>query len=164
MGKSVALDVARSTPGSAKEATLPAWGGWKADSSVLFANSFATRQHFRKVSYVDANNARNNLSELLKQVKTKKHVEVQPHKLRDMLYTSASTIISAKDPDHQAIYSLVHLPVRMLTTDSVAAGVEVWSWIISQRPALLQKVVAEVAAAWQWTVHRRRGLFSSSLK
>lgn len=46
MGKGVALEIARQMPRSAREANLPNYGGWKADTASAFASAFGTRHTY----------------------------------------------------------------------------------------------------------------------
>lgn len=60
----------------------------------------------------------------------------------------------------QLLPLLVWLPVRAFTTTSISGAVECWSWLLASVPTLRLKLVAEIVAAWRWTITMRFGLFS----
>ena len=51
---------------------------------------------------------------------------------------------------------LVVLPFEVFTPAAIAAGIEVWTWVISEKP--------EYDSAWLATVRFERGVFSTSQK
>lgn len=131
---------------------------------MTFANSFATRQHYRNISESEMRTSRSNLANLARNARTGKAVHMTGPALRDLLYAVGSGIIREKTVDAEAIHHVVFLPVQMLTADAVSVGVEVWSWIIAQRPTAEHKVMAEIVTAMSWTLHKRKGVFSTSMK
>ena len=59
---------------------------------------------------------------------------------------------------------LVALPFEVFTPASVAAGIDVWTWIISEKPEYEIGVMMEITSAWLATVRFERGMFSTSQK
>ena len=46
----------------------------------------------------------------------------------------------------------------------MAAGIEVWTWVIAEKPVAEVVLISEILAAWFATVRDRKGVFSQSLK
>lgn len=59
---------------------------------------------------------------------------------------------------------LVALPFEVFTPAAIAAGIEVWTWIIAERPEFEIGVMMEINSAWLATVRFERGMFSTSQK
>ena len=66
--------------------------------------------------------------------------------------------------DHDLLHYIVSIPVQIFTAASVTSGLEAWSWIVDQRPALEYKIMTEIHVAVGWTMRRRIGLFSDTLQ
>jgi phosphatidylinositol 4-kinase len=59
---------------------------------------------------------------------------------------------------------LVALPFEVFTPAAIAAGIDVWTWIISEKPEYEIGVMMEINSAWLATVRFERGMFSTSQK
>jgi hypothetical protein len=59
---------------------------------------------------------------------------------------------------------LVALPFEAFTPTSIAAGIDVWTWVISEQPEYEIGVMMEINSAWLATVRFERGMFSTSQK
>ena len=59
---------------------------------------------------------------------------------------------------------LVALPFEVFTPASVATGIDVWTWVISEKPEYEIGVMMEINSAWLATVRFERGMFSTSQK
>jgi phosphatidylinositol 4-kinase len=59
---------------------------------------------------------------------------------------------------------LVVLPFEVFTPAAIAAGIEVWTWVISEKPEYEIGVMMEINSAWLATVRFERGMFSTSQK
>lgn len=46
----------------------------------------------------------------------------------------------------------------------MATGIEVWTWVIAEKPVVEVVLISEILAAWFSTVRERKGVFSQSLK
>ncbi|BGP13672.1 hypothetical protein JCM10213_002240 [Rhodosporidiobolus nylandii] len=165
MGKSVAIELAKTPASNGKFATLPAWGNWNADASSSFARTFASKSFFGgEASLADANPA-DVLVKLETLAKNLDHHKL-PYKLpelRDLFYRGAASLVKAPSPDFSILHLVVSLPVRLFTEASIAVGQEVWTWVADARPELEPRIVAEVLEAWAGTVEHEQGLFSHSL-
>lgn len=59
---------------------------------------------------------------------------------------------------------LVELPFEVFTPAAIAAGTDVWTWVISEKPEYETRVMMEINSAWLTTVRIERGMFSTSQK
>lgn len=174
MGRSVAFDLARSVPPTMAAHHLPAWGDWRSDLSTSFANSFAHRNFYSG----EADDLKINLSaekelpslavirsdlRAMTEQATKHPRKVKQHDLRALLYRAGAATLAAKEVDYEVLHRLVIIPVRVFTPAALAAGQEVWTWLVDSRPELEAKLMTDVITMWGWTVRRRRGLFSDSM-
>lgn len=70
--------------------------------------------------------------------------------------------------DWQCEYTLLHylvtLPFEVFTPSAIAAGIEVWTWVIAEKPVAEVVLISEILAAWFATVKDRKGVFSQCLK
>lgn len=70
--------------------------------------------------------------------------------------------------DSQCEYTLLHylviLPFEVFTPSAIAAGIEVWTWVIAEKPVVEVVLISEILASWFATVKDRKGVFSQCLK
>ena len=59
---------------------------------------------------------------------------------------------------------LVALPFEVFTPASVATGIDVWTWVVSEKPEYEIGAMMEIKSAWLATVRFERGMFSTSQK
>jgi phosphatidylinositol 4-kinase A len=59
---------------------------------------------------------------------------------------------------------MVALPFEVFTPSAIAAGIETWTWVISERPAFEIAMMAEINTAWMTSIRLERGIFSKTLK
>jgi phosphatidylinositol 4-kinase len=62
------------------------------------------------------------------------------------------------------MYYMVALPFEVFTPSAIAAGIETWTWVISERPAFEISMMAEINSAWMTSIRLERGIFSKTLK
>jgi phosphatidylinositol 4-kinase A len=58
----------------------------------------------------------------------------------------------------------VVLPVEVGTPSAISAGIEVWTWLISEKADVEVALMTEILTAWSETIKQERGMFSSALK
>lgn len=66
--------------------------------------------------------------------------------------------------DHDLIHYLVVLPFEAFTQSAVSAGIETWTWVISEKPEYEVALMSELSSAWTLTIKHERGMFSRKLK
>ncbi|KZV73387.1 atypical/PIKK/PI4K protein kinase [Peniophora sp. CONT] len=82
--------------------------------------------------------------------------------LKRMLFRCASSLITVAKCDYAFIHHLVALPFEAFTPSSISAGIEVWTWVISERPEFEISVMAELSTAWALSIKHERGIFSKT--
>jgi phosphatidylinositol 4-kinase len=179
MGKSVAIELARTSPNGSRQSELPNilahprltwldflpnWGQWRPDMSTVFASTYGTRQFsLGSVHCIDPTRPTEQLKKLVAQFANKQ--TIKPAELREALYLAGGAVLKGapKNIDYDLIHHVVNLPIRIFTLYSVTSGLEVWSWLVDKVPMLEEKVMMEINIAWAWTMRRRKGLFSDHL-
>ena len=66
--------------------------------------------------------------------------------------------------DYELMKHLVVLPFEVFTPASISTGIEVWTWVISEKPEYEIGVMMEINSAWLATVRFGKGMFSTSQK
>ena len=66
--------------------------------------------------------------------------------------------------DRDLLHSVVALPFEVFGPPAISTGIEVWTWIIGERPETEIPLIMEISIAWTATMKRRAGLFSGSMK
>ena len=98
--------------------------------------------------------------------------------LKRLLFRCAATLIAmqkvcdiiVKDPsqyfqsDYDLLHYLVALPFEVSTPSAIAAGIEVWTWVIAENPDIEVALMSELLAAWSDTIRLEKGIFSDSMK
>jgi phosphatidylinositol 4-kinase A len=56
------------------------------------------------------------------------------------------------------------LPFEASTPTATQTGIEVWTWIIAEKPELEVAIMSEILAAWSETIKHQKGIFSPTLK
>lgn len=62
------------------------------------------------------------------------------------------------------LHFLVVLPFEVSKPSAISAGIEVWTWVIAEKPDIEVALMTEVLSAWSDTIKHEKGIFSSSLK
>ncbi|KAL4067760.1 hypothetical protein J3A83DRAFT_4359655 [Scleroderma citrinum] len=83
--------------------------------------------------------------------------------LKRLLFRCATTLISLEHCEYSLLHHLVAIPFEVFTPAAIAAGIEVWTWVITEKPATEVGLMCEVMSAWFSTVRGRKGVFSQSL-
>ncbi|EFI28353.1 atypical/PIKK/PI4K protein kinase [Coprinopsis cinerea okayama7 len=107
---------------------------------------------------------RRDMSRATREIKGKKSV-LTVHDLRRLLYRGAAVLISEKEAtyDRELLHHLVLLPFTVSTPASIAAAVEVWTWLIAENPHIEVALMGELVAAWTDTIVHQRGIFGAML-
>ncbi|KAG0144911.1 hypothetical protein CROQUDRAFT_46568 [Cronartium quercuum f. sp. fusiforme G11] len=173
MGKSVALELAKTLPPTSALSHLPSWGNWKADLANDVARSFSNRMFYNgeathlaslpeeelKASRVALQDQLNDINQQVTAGQKKMSIE----DLSKVLYKAGSHVLANPKPDLDFLAHIVNIPIRVFTPLSVALGLELWTWLIDVKPEVEIKLMTDVINMWAWTLRRRKGLFSSAL-
>jgi phosphatidylinositol 4-kinase len=84
--------------------------------------------------------------------------------LKDLLFRCAAALVYGRKHDHELVHYLVALPFAVFGPLVISAGIDVWTWVIGERPELETGLVMEINAAWTVTIRKRLGLFSDSME
>ncbi|CAO1625236.1 unnamed protein product [Sympodiomycopsis kandeliae] len=191
LGKSVALDFARSIPVTSGigDAHLPSLGGWKADQSSSFIGEITSKGTYqgemtgihlaltqrlielkkdpqRGISKENLKDLKQQLADITEQLvqagNVKEAHQVLPlADLRRLLYRSAALAVAAKEADFDLLHFIVAIPLRVLTPEAITVASNVWTWIIGERPVFETKIMVELSIGWGASVKARRGIFQN---
>ncbi|KAF9067556.1 hypothetical protein BDP27DRAFT_1328569 [Rhodocollybia butyracea] len=83
--------------------------------------------------------------------------------LKRLLFRCAATLISLHKSDHELLHYLVSIPIEVSTPPSISAAIEVWTWVIAEKPSIEVALMSELLSAWTDTIKDEKGIFSTSL-
>ncbi|KAJ6591860.1 1,3-beta-glucan synthase component-domain-containing protein [Mycena vulgaris] len=83
--------------------------------------------------------------------------------LKRLLFRCAATLISLPKCDYELLHYLVALPFEVSTPSVLSSGIEIWTWVIAEKPDIEVGLMGEVLAAWSDTIRQEKGIFSTSL-
>jgi phosphatidylinositol 4-kinase len=66
--------------------------------------------------------------------------------------------------EHDLLHYLVALPFEVGTPSAIATSIDVWTWVIAEKPEVEVALMTEVLSAWSDTIKQEKGVFSTSLK
>lgn len=186
LGKSVALEYARSMPVFArKERLLPALGGWRSDASSSFIGELSAKSTYlgemtgihlaltkrlvelskdptNTMSPSSVAECREQLATLAAEVGSKRR-QLPFAELRRLLYRTAALVVALPEPDYELLHFIVSIPFLVFTPESISTACQVWTWIIGARPELETKIMVELTIGWALTAKTRKGIFSPNL-
>lgn len=100
--------------------------------------------------------------------------------LKRLLFRCAATLISlpkvsrlpdtrdsfshSKQCEYEMLHYLVVLPFEVSTPAAISAGIEIWTWLIAEKPDIEIGLMGEVLSAWSDSIRQEKGMFSTSLK
>ncbi|CDU24347.1 related to phosphatidylinositol-4-kinase [Sporisorium scitamineum] len=186
LGKSVALEYARSMPVSArKERLLPNLGGWRSDASSSFIGELCAKSTYlgemtgihlaltkglvelshdptTTMSPASVAECRQQLAALSDSVSRKRRV-LPLAELRRLLYRTAALVVALPELDYELLHYIVSIPFLLLTPEAISTACQVWTWVIGARPQVETKIMVELTIGWAMTAKARKGIFSPSL-
>ncbi|KAL0581133.1 Phosphatidylinositol 4-kinase stt4 [Marasmius crinis-equi] len=83
--------------------------------------------------------------------------------LKRLLFRCAATLISLPQCDYELLHYLVSLPFEVATPPSIAAAIEVWTWVIAEKPAAEIAIMGELLSAWSKSINSEKGAFSDAM-
>ncbi|TFY82561.1 hypothetical protein EWM64_g1445, partial [Hericium alpestre] len=105
---------------------------------------------------------RSKMNTALKDIREKRNT-LTVQDLKRLLFRCGSILISLPKLDSELMHYAVILPFEVFTPSAIQAGIEIWTWIISEKPSLEIATMTEINSAWIATVMHERGIFSKSL-
>lgn len=95
--------------------------------------------------------------------KLQKREHVPFAEVRDTLRNAAG-VLSENACDRTALVSdLVGIPFALFTKQSINLGISLWLGIVKENPALESRILVEIAAGWEASIRRKKGLFHPTL-
>ncbi|KAF9919852.1 phosphatidylinositol-4- kinase [Linnemannia zychae] len=161
------------------DGTLGSMPGVLLDNSSVFFQEFAARRRYQgEVGGMEnLSNAfskqtgavllsqlpalRENLQTMAQQVKADQFVSNKD--LTNALHRAVSVVVALDKVDEELVKLIAWIPIYLFTPDSLKIGTSAWNWLITEKPAVEKRLMAEVAAGWDWACRHQKGLFSSLL-
>lgn len=84
--------------------------------------------------------------------------------VREILRRAAAALCRSTREESAVARYLVSIPFDLFTKSSIKLGVSLWLGVINENPRLESKLVNEIAQQWCFTISRKLGLFSSTLR
>ena len=83
--------------------------------------------------------------------------------LKRLMFRCASALIPMTERDFELQHYAVALPFEVFTPSSISVGIEIWAWLIEERPDLEMSLMHEIGMAWMQSIDNKRGIFSKQL-
>ncbi|KAI8990926.1 hypothetical protein BDF20DRAFT_992408 [Mycotypha africana] len=88
---------------------------------------------------------------------------VTTERLHRVLHRSAALVIALPKINADLIRYVVYIPVQIFTAESMNVGINIWNWMLVERPETESKLMAETCNMWTWAQRHEKGLFSPLL-
>ena len=89
---------------------------------------------------------------------------VTTNQLRDVLKKAATLLCTNTPNQNIVIHLLVSIPFIAFTKSSIKLGIALWMGVIKENPLVETRIMTEIAAEWEKTVHKRVGVFRGSFR
>ncbi|KAG7092795.1 hypothetical protein E1B28_009114 [Marasmius oreades] len=186
LGASIAEQFAKSVgPVSRQLMALSNLSPWKTDKAKVLASQIASKSYFsgevaglrlasRSVSEqiellppehapsAEIGALKDKLSRSMKEIRGKSS-SLTVQDMKRLLFRCAATLISLPQCDYELLHYLVSLPFEVSTPSSISAAIEVWTWVIAEKPTVEVAIMGEIVSAWSDTIRLEKGLFSPSI-
>ncbi|EJU05379.1 atypical/PIKK/PI4K protein kinase [Dacryopinax primogenitus] len=188
LGASLALQFASAvSPSERKIAPIASpWSNWKPDRAKVFTSHFAAKEHYAgegaglrlygqgglqrlqksvpaAASTEEIRAMKQQMSRAIQEIGDRtSNFTVQD--MRRLLFRCTSVLIAVDGNDFDLLHYLVTLPFRAFNPISISAGIDAWTWLVSERADLEIMLLLEIANAWTGTINHKQGIFSSVLE
>ncbi|KAF9014020.1 hypothetical protein BDQ17DRAFT_1475819 [Cyathus striatus] len=165
--------------------SLSSLSRWKMDAAKALASQIAIKGHFsgeaagirlasrsgldklellppQSAPLKEVNALREKLADTMEEIR-KKQSSLTVNDLRRLLFRCAATLISFSHCDYDLLHYLIVMPFGVATPSAIAAGVDVWSWVISEKPEIEIILMGELLSAWSDTIQHEKGVFSTAM-
>ncbi|KAF8643783.1 hypothetical protein AX16_008802 [Volvariella volvacea WC 439] len=86
------------------------------------------------------------------------------HEMKRLLFRCAAAFIAIPKCDYDLLHYLVSLPFEVGTPPAIATGIELWNWVIAEKPSSEVALIGELLNSWADTIQHEKGFFSTSHK
>ncbi|OCH92135.1 atypical/PIKK/PI4K protein kinase [Obba rivulosa] len=186
LGASVALQFGKAVgPINRKLASLSALSHWELDRAKLIASQIASKGYFAgevsgyRLAQPDAAHPQEvhmrghvpsheiaslkaKMAEVMRDIREKRNT-MTVRGLKRLLFRCASTLIFMDTCDYDLVHYLVALPFEAFSQSAISAGIETWTWVISEKPDYEAALMSELSSAWTLTIKHEKGMFSRKL-
>ncbi|KAK4239446.1 hypothetical protein C8A03DRAFT_42926 [Achaetomium macrosporum] len=83
--------------------------------------------------------------------------------VREILRRAAALLCRSEHDECPIVRYLVSIPFAMFTKQSIKLGVSLWLGVMNENPRMEPRILAEIVQRWESSIHKRQGLFSSSI-
>ncbi|WFD06061.1 1-phosphatidylinositol 4-kinase [Malassezia vespertilionis] len=158
LGKSVALDFARGIPPS----DPASFSAVRHDASGMLTRDLTAQSMFygeiRAQPAIDSNTLLCELAALIREAELGAHPPMEM--LRTTLYRAAARLLSGAEIQFMLLHYLVALPLVVCTKAALALAVEIWGWVMTERPEMETSVISEIRYGWARTIRKRQGIYT----
>lgn len=186
LGASIALTFAGMlAPSEKKIAQAEGSLSWTPDRARVLTSQLACKEHFigeaggirlanrrradelqkeppEAAPPVELNALKTRLSKALTDIRNKES-GLSVSDLKRLLFRCASALIPMTGRDFELQHYAVALPFEVFTPSSISVGIEIWAWLVEERPDLEMSLTLEISRAWMDTIDSKRGIFSTQL-
>ncbi|KAF9246393.1 hypothetical protein BU15DRAFT_85159 [Melanogaster broomeanus] len=175
LGASVAEKFAKAFgPVHRQLTSLRSLSNWESDRARVLASQLSSKSYFsgevaglRLASHKDAPHAdilalKEKMADTMNDIRGKTST-LTVQDLTRLLFRCAATLISLENCEYTLLHYLVALPFEVFTPAAISAGINVWTWLIAEKPVVEVALMCEVLSAWFGTVRDRKGVFSQAL-
>ena len=157
-------------------------GGIHVDLSSKFMADLAKRQRWRYAKNIiegsspltehmdgdtfTESKAKKNLIDRLTDIElhAQQEKKIPEKELTESFIWAGTHLYASHEDEYFLVQKLVSIPFKIFTSKVMEFGISIWVWISRARPSVHARMFAEIVKNWEWTVRRRKGLFSPSLK
>ncbi|KAF8350539.1 hypothetical protein F5887DRAFT_939764 [Amanita rubescens] len=155
-----------------EQAQLSSMMPWLTDGAKVLASQIAIKGYFagessgtrltQPGSSADVQCLKEQLSQASNGVR-KKSSTLTVHDLRRLLFRCAAFILSVEKCDYDLLHGLVALPFEVATPPAMMVGIEVWTWLMGDKPDVEVALIAEILSAWSESIKGEKGIFSPTM-
>ena len=162
-GRRLALDVAR---GASSAAQQPPRARLVGDLTLHgeFAGELGSMLRSTRGGTLDARleALREELHGTLERI-LRNELELSRTELRSALFRAAALLVASGPLVFDLVHYVVMIPMAICTRDAIQFAVQVWTWLMAERPDCETRLVGEIAHGWTYTIIARKGLYSPAL-
>lgn len=137
---------------------------WRYAKNIIEGTSTLT-ENMDRDTFTESK-AKKNLFDRLTDIelRTQQDKKIPEKELSENFIWAGTHLYASHEDEFFLVRKLVSIPFKIFTSKAMEFGISIWVWISRARPSVHARLFAEIAKNWEWTLRRRKGLFSPSLK